>query len=358
MATNSHDHGILDDQAFRRIFPHPLIPTNLKGAYAIPAHSQDFDPNGADPGDLQKHGIYWQRPRPTDNPSLIEAWRKFYSRRWHYITPSLEPQTGKTHLLGKRVKPIADYNYLNTIWAGAGLQAGMQGGPWTAIMGYWHIPTVSTPPLAPNEYRGYGWSCSSWLGLDGGSPYITSNDVLQAGVQQAVGLSGQATYVPWFEWYAPSNVYPPTPLYIDQTNITNLPVVPGQEMLCIVQYIPLPYIGNLGLIILANVTTGDAAQIFLAPPPGATAAGNTVEWILESATVLNLGFEPALPQFTPVVFTSAVAYGPNNSTVGNPQYGNTYNINAQDPFTLGDWICTSVTTGNETVSISFLPPSM
>jgi hypothetical protein len=33
-----------DEQEFRRKFPCPLIATNLKGAYTIPAPSEDFDP--------------------------------------------------------------------------------------------------------------------------------------------------------------------------------------------------------------------------------------------------------------------------------------------------------------------------
>ena len=66
--------------------------------------------------------------------------------------------------------------------------------------------------------------------------------------------------------------------YINQTNIANFPVNPGDTMSCAVSYI-----GNTaGVINFANQTTGQKFSVTLAPPFGATFSGETVEWIMEA----------------------------------------------------------------------------
>ena len=103
----------------------------------------------------------------------------------------------------------------------------------------------------------------------------------------------------------------------------------------------------LGVITLVNETTGKNIQIVLVPPPGATASGNTIEWIMEAPDTGEP--ESSLPKFTPVVFTSAVASGALGVDAGNPQFGDTANI-----ATASNQILTSVTVANETVTIDFI----
>ena len=85
-------------------------------------------------------------------------------------------------------------------------------------------PAVSRPPTPPGTSTP-GWDSSSWVGIDG---TYGSNDVLQAGVQQLVSSNGDASYVAWYEWFAPqvSN----SPPYIFQTNIANMQVSPSDEV--------------------------------------------------------------------------------------------------------------------------------
>src|ERR1700674_480282 len=121
---NAHVGFVHDEQALRRQIPHPLIATNVKGAYAIPAPPGDFDSNSASPDDLVKNGIYWRRPAATDDPALVKAWQRFFSRKWlarDRIVPNLEPQIGKTHILRKPFRRVSETNFLNADWAGAGL---------------------------------------------------------------------------------------------------------------------------------------------------------------------------------------------------------------------------------------------
>jgi hypothetical protein len=314
------------------------MPTELKGVYYSPAPPEDFDPHKASSAQLVKHGLLWRKPGGGDDPALMKAWEKVFSRKWpasHRIVPELDPQIGKMHILRKPLRRAGNQNFLNGAWAGAGFRTGS----WTGIVGFWNVPSVSKPS-EPQGYEG-GWNSSSWLGIDGFDINIVSDDVLQAGVQQVVNPNGQASYVAWFEWYAPLQAG--SPPYIYQTNIANFPISPGQQIYCSVQYINN---NSAGYIYLANQTTGHHFSITLAPPPGATFKGNSVEWIMEAPDSGEP--ESSLPKFSPVQFTSAIACGPNGTT-GNPQNADTANVES-----ISNQVLTSVTVGNYSVTIDFI----
>jgi hypothetical protein len=315
-----------------------LNSTNVTGAFSSPAPPDSFDPNKASAVDLVNQGLLWRRPAATDNPALVTAWKTVFSRTWlakDRIVPQLEPQIGKTHALRKALTRVTDQNFVNGAWSGAGIR----GGKWTGVIGFWKIPTVSKPSEPQGQIG--GWDSSSWIGLDGFDIGIVSNDVLQAGIQQVVSAGGQASYVAWFEWFAPQQAG--SPPYIFQTNISNFPVKPGQQVYCSVQYVNN---NTAGYIYFANETTGQHFSITLAPPPGATFAGNSIEWIMEAPD----GGEPvtALPKFTPVQFTSAIGCSASGA-VGNPSTGDTSNIE-----TTSAKVLTKVAVGSDTVTIDFI----
>jgi len=325
----------LDEEAFRKKIPYALVSTNLKGAFTTPAPPDAFDPKAASQLDLMKQGLLWRKPAAGDPPALQAAWNKFFSRKWlakDRIVPEMHPQIGRTHNLKVQPKKQSDGTYLGTVWSGAGTKTGT----FSSIIGYWTIPAVSKPS-EPQGNEG-GWKSSSWLGLDG---FFVSNDVLQAGIEQYVSPGGVASYIAWYEWYAPAQAG--SPPYIYQTNIPNFPVSPGQQVYCSVQYIN----GNTaGSISFANEATGQHFSITLATPPGANANGSSCEWIMEAPD----GGEPttSLPKFTPVTFTSALACGPNNVTA-NPQSGDILNLT-----TANGKILTAVTVGADTATINFV----
>ena len=338
------------EKVFREKFPCPVIPTNLKGAYSVPAPREDFDPNTASADELIKNGVFWRRPDATEQPSLARAWQRVFSRKWlanDRIVPELEPQVGRTHQLRKPLRQATDQNFLVGTWSGAGIRGG---GPWQGCLGIWKIPTVSQPSQ-PQGQEG-GWKSCSWVGIDGFDlGDIVSNDVLQAGVEQNVDSQGRASYYVWFEWFAPPQQGSPS--YIWQTNVTNFAVSPGHQVQLhpvLWGFMPLGIDGVpgvVGVIAFVNETTSKNFTAPLLAPPGATASGNTVEWIMEAPD----GGEPtsSLPKFTPVVFSSAVASKAGEPTAGNPQNGDTVNIeNAAGK------ILTSVAVGNETVTIDFI----
>ncbi|HXW69880.1 MAG TPA: G1 family glutamic endopeptidase [Methylocella sp.] len=324
-----------DEEKFRAATPYILEPTHLPGVFTTPAPARSFDPNKASAGDLVRAGLLWKRPDAASPPAFRTAWDRVMSRTWRpedRIVPQFAVQTGKTHHL--RAPPVkrAEGTYSSTVWAGAGTR----GGKWTTVIGYWFIPTVSKPSEAQGTEG--GWNSSSWIGIDG---FIDSNDVLQAGVEQRVNAQGQAAYVAWYEWFAPPQ--PNSPGYIWQTNITNFPVSPGQEVYCSVQYTNN---NTAGYISFGNSDTGQHFSITLAPPPGASFSGQSIEWIMEAPD----GGEPvsSLPRFSPVVFTSALACGANN-TSANPASGDTlYITNAAGTVTL-----TSTIVGTDEAAITF-----
>jgi len=320
-------------EAFRAKLPFEVVATKLPGAFAGKALPAGFDLNTATPAALRAHGIFWNRPPPDADPRLVAAWKEAADRIRNvkeWLVPELEVQVGKRHVLGP-VTRQSDGTYTGKVWSG-----GVLPGKWTGVIGQWNVPTVSKPP----EPAGAGgiWTSSSWVGLDGA---YGSNDVLQAGVQQQVDAHGNASYVAWYEWFAPQQ--PSSPGYIWQTNITNFPVKAGDMLFCSAQYVGT----TAGHLYFANLTTNSPPlSITLAPPPGATFSGNSAEWIMEC----NDGGEPAnsLPAFTPVDFSGGVACSATGPSA-NPQTGDNFIIQNGASKNL-----TQTTLGNGTVVIKFI----
>jgi hypothetical protein len=330
----SHRPSGYSHETFGKTLPYEVIRTNLPGAYWSPPPPEGLDLNAIDSKTLIKHGLLWRRPESADRPTLQAAWKKVFSRKWqakNRIVPRLEVQFGKTHQVKALKKTEAGYTSNN--WSGGVLQG--PPGSFTTAIGFWVIPIVGVP-AEPQGYEG-GWNSSSWVGIDG---FFTTNDVLQAGIQQRVDGFGNASYVAWYEWFV-ANSDPNQFPYIYQTNITNFPVAPGQTIYCSVQYVSN---NTAGQLYLANDTTGDHFSITLAPPTGASFNGSNAEWIMEAPD----GGEPfaALPSFSPVRFTSAAAC--NNSATDNPLNGDFVNV------VNGNQTLTAVALGNDAVTIDFI----
>lgn len=323
------------EENFHTKLPYRVTPAKLKGVYLHPTPPADFDVNKATQEELTKQGLLWRKPNSSHPPAVHDLWDRFFSNNWDpkkRIEPEFEPQVGRTHnLKDKPVKQSAT-SYLDTVWAGAGKNTGT----WTTCVGSWIIPTVGVPP--EGQGREGGWNSASWVGIDG---MFTSDDVLQAGVEQRVDFNGNARYYAWYEWYAPA--LPNSPPYIWMTIIPNFPVKPGQQVYCNVQYLD----HTAGIISFANDTTGEHFSITLAPPPGATFNASSCEWIMEAPD----GGEPisSLPRFSPVIFTGALACSPNDTAIMTP--GNSDILNIRDA---NNKVLTNTTVNGETCTIVFI----
>jgi hypothetical protein len=220
---------------------------------------------------------------------------------------SLPPlaSAGVTHPLTPRAK-VDNSSFTSNTWAGGTIK-----GTFTAAFGIWRVPTVSKPAMPPGTAG--DWNSSSWVGIDG---TYGSNDVLQAGIQQEVSANGDASYTPWYEWFAPK--VNGSPNYIYQTNIDNMEIEPGDEVFC-----GIYYVAQQGEVLFGNTTRGQYFSIVLAPPPGASFSGNSAEWIVEAPNTGEPG--TSLPRFSPVVFSTAFGSAAAGGS-GDPANGDTTNI--------------------------------
>jgi Peptidase A4 family len=311
----------------RRKFPFELRPTSIKNVYSFVPPPRDLDPTRASTRTLIKHGLFFRPPDPEKEPKLFVLWKEFVSEIWtdvNFIVPTFEPTTVTHNLQG--LEPTETNGvFVSKNWSGCVVV-----GSWVGIFGVWQVPTVSQPATPPGP-DGW-WHSSSWVGLNGGGggilPGTSSHDVLQAGVTQDVSPTGASWYYAWYEWsladdqanQAAQAEFP----YVFATRITSVLVNPGDYISVVVQFVqqygdaigsPMPPPGpyHFGGILLTNVTTGKAVNLWLAPPTGASFAGDTAEWIMECPSGPNGG---TLPQFSNVTFANAGACAVPDSYAG------------------------------------------
>ncbi len=334
-----------DEEAFLKKLPYPVVPTNIRGVYSGVAPPDDFDPNTATPHDLIKHGILWRRPNETDPLAYRDAWQRAFSRKWlakDRIIPVSIP-TGRKRCLAKApFKKQRDGTYLSYLWSGA---ATASGGPYAGVFAFWKIPNVSAAPQPPSQPgskdydRGIAYDSSSWVGIDGYT--FASNDVLQAGVEQYVDTHGVPHYVAWYEWVGPVG---PPPHYVNQMNISNMPISAGDSISVSVQYVGK----TAGQIYFANYTTGKHVSHTLSPPKAVSFSGDSVEWIMEDPDE-GAYSGTALATFSPVEFTCAAACNAGSYITNQPPHDDTMNIE-----TLSGTVLTKTTLREGSVRITFV----
>lgn len=131
--------------------------------------------------------------------------------------------------------------------------------------------------------------------------------------------------------------------YINQANITNFPVSPGDSVTASVTYNG----STSGVVQLANHATGLAFSLTVLPPPGANFNGKCVEWVMETPQIN--GTLSALPAFTPLVFTHALGCASRAKAVANPNSSVTPEVVNSAGKTM-----TGVTTGSDTLTVTFI----
>ncbi len=318
--------------------PFELLPTSMKGVYSFVPPPKGVDLRTASRRTLMKHGIFMRRPDPEREPKHFALWNKFVDEIWreeNFNLPTFGPSPGIPHGL-KGLWPTETYDtYQSGNWSGC-VVVSSPSSPWVGAWGAWQVPTVSQP-TTPADTSGQ-WQSASWVGLNGAGgsliPGTFSTDVLQAGVSQNI-TGGNPSYSPWFEWVvqnaeAVAAQYCPTGqgeyCYVLPQTITSVVVNAGDTVSVVVQFVrqmgdnigdPAPPGGpfGFGAVLFVNATTGQAYNIYLAPPPGASFAGDTAEWIMECQSgpapvgppVPYLGYNGTLPQFSPVTFQPASA---------------------------------------------------
>ncbi len=291
--------------------PFHIVPTDMKGVHTFVPPTKGKRLSAASRRELIKHGVLMRRPDPQTEPKRFALWNRFVNELWteeKYARPMFGPKLSIAHNLkgGRLVNGVIKSDN----WSGIVVV-----GKWVGAMGVWNVPAVTQPSTAAGSDG--TWQSASWVGLDGGGlviPGSTSLDALQAGVAQNVDATGKPNYFAWYEWVVEDLAQPDFP-YVYPIPITSVPVNAGDEISVVVQYVnkrgdeigdPLPPAGpyNFGAVLVVNVTTGKAANLYLDPPVGASFAGDCAEWIVECPDGSAGG---TLPKFSEVTFHEAGA---------------------------------------------------
>ena len=296
---------------FRVTKPLKVRSTNIAGVYAFPDLRAAFDPTNASAETLLHSGFPLRPSRRADERQR-SAWNAFAkSFPTKLIVPRLTPQVGVRHV-AKGLKEISNSSVFSSYnWSGAAVGPGA-----VSAWGTWTIPPIQPsglPPsnfLTPDNQVAQGWSCSSWVGLDGlGSGDITgvsSTSVLQAGVTTSVDTAGNYYTSCWYEWYTPAadaNNYNSTAAYqaviyefpwLNQVTM-DVPVQPGDEVGVYLLYIEVDFApatpepaelnpvifdapaGQYGQISFSLPNTQEGFALLIPEPPQAQPIGQCAE---------------------------------------------------------------------------------
>lgn len=163
---------------------------------------------------------------------------------------------------------------------------------FTSISGEWTVPTATAHTAGQAE------DSASWIGIGGGCVTddcaVTDSTLIQAGTEQDVSASGQASYDAWWE------IIPET-----ETEVS-LPVHAGDTVQVTIAQTSLP--GDWSIVI-DNLTTG---QEFTTTTPY-TSTEDTAEWIEETPLEIGTGGTgvATMPNLSTVSFINASYNGIN-----------------------------------------------
>ncbi|MGH9297731.1 MAG: G1 family glutamic endopeptidase [Acidimicrobiales bacterium] len=164
------------------------------------------------------------------------------------------------------------------------------GKQYSAITGTWTVPTATQHTTGQAEYS------ASWIGIGGGcldsSCSATDSTLIQAGTEQDVSSTGEASYSAWYELIPAPSI------------ASTIAVHPGDVIRCsITQSTP-----GLWTIVLTDTTDGQGFSQTV--PYSSTEA--TAEWIEETPVVVGSSGSAgisALPNLGTVAFSGATANG-------------------------------------------------
>lgn len=176
------------------------------------------------------------------------------------------PLGGPVHV----VKPSAGLNTnQSSNWSGYNIGAAYpqvpKGTTFTAISGVWVVPT------ATQHTAGQAEASATWVGIGGGcvtdNCSVTDSTLIQAGTEQNVSKTGQATYGTWWEIIPAPSIN------------TSLAVSPGQRV-----YVGIKEVKpGVWRIVIKNLSTGKS----FVKTTSYSSSMDTAEWIEE--TPLEIG---------------------------------------------------------------------
>ncbi len=262
--------------------------SQVRNLVVYPAPPAGFNPLVASPAALATYG-FPPAPDPVAAPKTYARWQRLASAPQTRLANPLVQQMEIHHgpPLNLSLSPAGGGSYYSSNWSGIAevLPSGTFKANLTYAVEEFVVPVVQQ---AVGTCNSSWWYSSQWVGFDG----VTSNDVLQAGANEAAvcsHYSGQvhpyATYWAWLEWYPNAEL-----------RIANFQISPGDVVGVEVWYTTTSPHGNVYLV---NLTTESSVAFGINPPPGTSFAGDSVEWIVERPSVngalANLANYTAVP---------------------------------------------------------------
>jgi len=273
-----------------------VIPTNLLGVTTSIAPPLGFDPLTAPDEELAAYG-FPPRPDAESTPEAYASWARAMAASKERVLPRLRA-TNIFHGPNRRqlARPVDEGTGTSSNWSGPVVFSGATS--YNNTTSFWEISTEYVVPVAEqafgvcNKAWDYG---SAWVGIDGDG----SNDVLQAGVEFDASCSPPTapSYSAWYEWFPYS-----------ETQVTNLPVSAGDDMLVIVWATS----ATSGHAYIVNYNTKKLVTLNFTAPPGTSLVGNCAEWIVERPGVN--GALATLTNYIATYFSAGYAY---NNVPGN-----------------------------------------
>ena len=163
--------------------------------------------------------------------------------------------------------------------------------PVSSISGQWVVPT------ATQHTAGQAEDSASWIGIGGGclnsTCSATDETLIQAGTEQDVSASGQASYDAWYEIIPAPEIQ------------SSIAVHPGDIIDCSIS----ATVPGVWVISLSDTTDGQSFSETLPYPSDES----TAEWIEETPTEIGTSGTSlaALPNLSTVNFTNATVNGAN-----------------------------------------------
>lgn len=268
--------GIAKDRALlvRKVSGMRVYETGVEGVYVAAPPESGFDPMTANNEKLLEQGF---PPRPSvDAPSsYLEDWRKVVAvLQEHRVIPTFEttnrrhgpttPKRGSSKKMTPFAIPINPA--ISNNWSGYAISDTTNAFQKDVDVYGATVVTRPGPPddcnVTPETYA------SSWVGVDG---YGISSDVLQGDIGYVWSCTnGVGAAYSWVEWY-PAN----------EVMVSNFPVYTGDIVRVSVNVLTFGNGTTTYTISFADFTNHTGTQVVMAPPPGTTLVGNTIEWVSE-----------------------------------------------------------------------------
>jgi hypothetical protein len=250
-----------------------------------------FNPVVATDRELTRYG-FPPRPHRESNSELYQKWRKTFGGSLQLFAPQFT-QPSSPWPRSQRLSIVEGNNSGN--WSGV-LCVPPAGDSFnlmiTGVFGVPHLTSVG--------------SIGIWIGIGGNSSTVS---LLQAGVTGQVDSSGEESFGAFYEWQSPNNPVGPVPL-------GDFPISAGDSIEVQIWVTSTA----TATLVMQNLTSNAPAIIKpISAATGVSVSGVSAEWIVERPLI---GFDSqhnpifaTLPDYSPVVFTDAVAWvAPQSST--------------------------------------------